>query len=246
MALEYTEEELKEYNKKYLKKYLDPKDYEEGLRRLEQGEPVQYIVGNVDFYGYLLDVNPNVLIPRFETEELVSKTITHLREFENPRIVDIGTGSGCIAIALKKEIPCEMEAVDISKKALEVARSNAEKNEADIRFLEGSLLDPLLGKYDCIISNPPYISYDEEIMDIVLKNEPVLALYAGEEGLACYDIILRECLPYLKEKFLLAFEIGDTQGKRLLEKVELYLPKARAWVEKDMQGRDRFLFVREG
>ncbi len=245
MALEYSEEELKEYNKKYLEKYLDSRDLEEGFRRLEAGEPVQYIVGNVDFYGYLIDVNPSVLIPRFETEELVSKTIGHLREFSHPKIADIGTGSGCIAIALKKEIDCEMEAVDISKKALEVARGNAFKNEADIRFLEGDLLNPLLGKYDCIISNPPYIAYDEEIMDVVRDNEPVLALYAGAQGLACYDIILKNCKPYLKDQFLLAFEIGDTQGKRLLEMVSQNLPGTRAWVEKDMQGRDRFLFVRE-
>ena len=90
----------------YLKKYLKEEDLEQGLERLHRGEPAQYIVGNVDFYGYLLDVNPSVLIPRFETEELVSKTIAHLREFEHPRIADIGTGSGCIAIALKKEIDC--------------------------------------------------------------------------------------------------------------------------------------------
>ena len=229
----------------YLKRYLEPENLEEGLKRLHRGEPAQYIVGNVDFYGYLLDVNPNVLIPRFETEELVSKTIGHLREFHHPRIVDIGTGSGCIAISLKKEIDCDMEAVDISKKALETAYHNATKNDADIRFLEGSLLEPLLGEYDCIISNPPYISYDEEIMEVVSKNEPALALYAGEEGLACYDVILKTCKPYLKEKFLLAFEIGSSQGKRLIEKAHRYLPKARAWVEKDMQGRDRFLFIRE-
>ncbi len=229
----------------YLKKYLKEEDLEQGLERLHRGEPAQYIVGNVDFYGYLLDVNPSVLIPRFETEELVSKTIAHLREFEHPRIADIGTGSGCIAIALKKEIDCDMEAVDISKKALETAEHNASKNEAEIHFLEGSLLEPLSGKYDCIISNPPYISYDEEIMEVVAKNEPALALYAGEEGLACYEVILKTCKPYLKEKFLIAFEIGATQGKRLLEKVNRYLPQTRAWIEKDMQGRDRFLFVRE-
>ena len=215
MSLEYSEREIEAYNRKYLEKYLDPSLLEEGLKRLEQGEPVQYIVGNVDFYGYLLEVNRDVLIPRFETEELVSKTISYLKEFENPRIVDIGTGSGCIAITLKKKIDCEMEAVDISKEALVVAKRNAKKNEADILFREGNLLDPLVGKYDCIISNPPYLSKEEPVMDIVLKNEPSLALFAEEDGLASYDEILKNCATYLNTSFLLAFEIGDTQGETI-------------------------------
>ena len=234
-----------QFEKEYLMKYLPENEWEAAFERLELGEPVQYIIGNVDFYGYILDVNRHVLIPRFETEELISKTITYLSEFTNPRIADIGTGSGCIGITLKKEIECVVEAVDISPHALELARSNAEKNDAEIVFLEGSFLEPLTGKYDCIISNPPYLSYCDNIMEIVARNEPVIALYADEDGLACYDVILRNCKPYLKDKFLIAFEIGADHGDRLLKKANKLLPYNRAWVEKDMQGRDRFLFIRD-
>ena len=98
-------------------------------------------------------------------------------------IVDIGTGSGCIAISLKKNLLCSMDAVDISDKALEVAKENAKKLDADIKFYIGDLLKPLIGKYDVIISNPPYIAEDEEVMEIVKANEPHLALYADNEGL---------------------------------------------------------------
>jgi len=232
-------------DQEYLKKYLPESQWEWGFEQLALGFPVQYIIGNVDFYGYILEVNRFVLIPRFETEELISKTIKHLSDFDKPRIVDIGTGSGCIAITLKKEINCEMEAVDISNKALEVAMKNADNNAAEIVFLEGSFLSPLTAKYDCIISNPPYLSYRDDIMEIVARNEPAIALYADEDGLASYDMILKDCKQYLKEKYLIAFEIGDRHGTRILKIVKKYLPSSRAWIEKDMQGRDRFLFIRE-
>lgn len=232
-------------DKEYLRRYLPEDKLEEGLKRLENGEPVQYIVGNVDFYGYIFEVNRHVLIPRFETEELISKTINYLNVFDNPRIADIGTGSGCIGITLKKEIVCDVEAVDISPSALIVANKNAENNEADITFLEGSFLTPLTGKYDCIISNPPYLSYGDDIMEIVSRNEPAIALYAEADGLACYDAILKDCRNYLNEKYLIAFEIGEDHGDRLLKRAKRYLPNSTSWVEKDMQGRDRFLFVKE-
>lgn len=233
-------------DREYLKRYLPEDKYEEGILRLENGEPVQYIVGNVDFYGYIFEVNRHVLIPRFETEELISKTIGHLRDFSNPRIADIGTGSGCIGITLKLEIDCSVEAVDISPNALEVAKRNAENNKVDIKFLEGSFLSPLTGKYDLIISNPPYLSYGDDIMEIVSRNEPAIALYAEADGLACYDAILKDCKNYLNNKYLIAFEIGEDHGDRLLKKAKRYLPNSTSWVEKDMQGRDRFLFIREG
>ena len=120
----------------YLKKYLPEDKLEEGLKRLEKGEPVQYIVGNVDFYGLIFNVNPCVLIPRFETEELVSKTIEYIKRYFNYpiKVVDLGTGSGCIAVTLKHKLgnSIDMSAVDISKDALEVAKENARNNNADI------------------------------------------------------------------------------------------------------------------
>ena len=149
----------------YLEKYLPKEKLEEGKLRLKKGEPVQYIVGNVDFYGNKINVNKNVLIPRFETEELVEKTINYIKKYFGKKIdiVDLGAGSGCIAITLKKEIDCNMDAVDISSDALSVARENAKINNVDINFYEGDMLKPLNKKYDVIISNPPYISYNEEM-----------------------------------------------------------------------------------
>ena len=178
----------------YLKKYLPSDKLEDGIKRLNNGEPVQYIVGNVDFYGYKINVNKNVLIPRFETEELVFKTINLIKKNlnENIKVLDIGTGSGCISIALKKEIPgLDITAVDISEDALVVAKNNALENNCEINFIKSDLFNNIDDKYDLIISNPPYISYDEQIMDIVKKNEPHLALYAKNNGLYFYEEIIK-------------------------------------------------------
>ena len=187
----------------YLKKYLPSDKLEDGIKRLNNGEPVQYIVGNVDFYGYKINVNKNVLIPRFETEELVFKTINLIKKFfnENIKILDIGTGSGCISIALKKEIPgLDITAVDISEDALVVAKNNALENNCEINFIKSDLFNNIDDKYDLIISNPPYISYDEQIMDIVKKNEPHLALYAKNNGLYFYEEIIKNSSNYLNDK----------------------------------------------
>lgn len=221
-------------------------ELEEGLKRLEQGEPVQYIVGNVDFYGNELDVNKHVLIPRFETEELVSKTVSYIQAYfkKDPVIADIGTGSGAIAITLKKIFPeSSISAVDISKEALEVAKGNAIKNKVDIAFYEGNLLEPLSTKYDVIISNPPYIDKEEDVMEVVKNNEPLIALYAENQGLACYEKILENASNYVKEKFLIAFEIGYLQGQAVREIARKYFPRAKIWIEKDMSLKDRFVFV---
>ena len=229
-----------EYLQKYYKGNID-----DAIKRLESGEPVQYIVGNVDFYKSNFIVNKNVLIPRFETEELVDKTINYIKKYFNKKIdiVDIGTGSGCIAISIKKEIDCNMDAVDISEYALEVAKENAKRNNVDINFYNGNLLEPLNKKYDVIISNPPYISYDEEIMDIVRKNEPNIALYADNNGLKCYEDILKECYKYIKDKCIIAFEMGYLQGNDIKNLVNKYLPNSNILIEKDLQGRDRFIFI---
>lgn len=231
----------------YLKKYLSEDKFDDGLKRLEKGEPVQYIVGNVDFYGLIFNVNPCVLIPRFETEELVSKTIDYIKKYFNYPIkaVDLGTGSGCIAITLKNKLGnnLDMSAVDISKDALEVAKENAINNNVEITFYHGDMLEPLNEKYDVIISNPPYIRKDEEIMNIVRNNEPSIALFADNEGLANYEKILSSAKDYLKERSLLAFEIGFNQADRVVEIAKTYLPKSIIKVEQDMQNRDRFIFI---
>ena len=231
----------------YIKKYLPPeKDLKEALNRLEKGEPVQYIVGDVDFYGNRIKVNKNVLIPRRETEELVEKTMFYIKSIleNNLTILDIGTGSGCIAITLKKKLPLSsIDALDISKEALNVAKENATINEVEINFIESDLFTNIHKKYDCIISNPPYIREDEKIMDIVKNNEPHLALYAKEEGLYFYKEILRNAKKYLHKKSILAFEIGEEQGTAIKELARKYFPRAKILLEKDMQHLDRFLFI---
>ena len=225
----------------YLKKYYQG-DLEEAKKKLAAGLPVQYIVGNVDFYGITLKVNEDVLIPRFETEELVSKVIQYATNFKNPSIVDIGTGSGAIAITLKKKLT-SVTATDISKKALNVAKENALENNASINFKEGNLLEPLTEKYDIVVSNPPYIAYDEEIMDVVKNNEPHLALYAPNNGIYYYEEILKNIKKYLNDKYLIAFEIGESQGKKIQELSKKYLDN-EAIIEKDLSGRDRFAFIK--
>lgn len=230
----------------YLKKYLPSDKLEDGIKRLNNGEPVQYIVGNVDFYGYKINVNKNVLIPRFETEELVFKTINLIKKNlnKNIKVLDIGTGSGCISIALKKEIPgLDITAVDISEDALVVAKNNALENNCEINFIKSDLFNNIDDKYDLIISNPPYISYDEQIMDIVKKNEPHLALYAKNNGLYFYEEIIKNSSNYLNDKNIIAFEIGYLQANEIKKMAHKYYPNANIIIEKDIQEKDRFVFI---
>ncbi len=229
----------------YLEKYLPKNKLKEGIERLQNGEPVQYIVGNVNFYGNEIKVNKNVLIPRFETEELVEYTISYIKKMfkEKINIIDLGTGSGCIAITLKKKINSNVSAIDISKEALEVARENAKKNKVEIDFIQNDMLDNISNKFDVIISNPPYISKNEEIQDIVRKNEPSLALYADNEGLYYYEKIIKQAKKNLKEKFIIAFEIGYMQGDKIKKIAEQNYPKAEVVLKKDLQGKDRFIFI---
>lgn len=232
----------------YIKKYLPESEIEEGLKLLEKGIAPQYIVGNVDFYGNFIKVNANVLIPRFETELLVEKSINYINknfgvDCSNLEILDIGTGSGCIAITLKKELCCMVTACDISIGALEVAKENALKNEVDISIIHSDVFSKVDDKFDVIISNPPYIREDEEIEDIVRNNEPHSALYASDNGLYFYDKILKECSIYLKDKFLICFEIGESQALDIVKMAHKYLKDVIVSVEKDYSNRDRFIFI---
>lgn len=230
----------------YLKKYMEPSKLEEGIEKLKDHIPVQYIVGNVDFYNLNLIVNENVLIPRFETEELVEKTIEYASAFFDKEIsiLDIGTGSGCIALSLKKNLSSSLvDAVDVSTSALGVALENAKRNNLDVNFFTSDIFSNVNKKYDLIISNPPYIAYDEEIMDVVKNNEPHLALYAENQGYYFYEEIIKNASNYLNDKGMLAFEIGQSQGKRIKELVHLYMKQAKVILKKDMQNKDRFIFV---
>ena len=228
----------------YLKRYLPKDKLEAGLKELKKGKPVQYIVGNVDFYDVNLLVNENVLIPRFETETLVEKTINYAKKLTEPLdILDIGTGSGAIAITLAKHLSCHVLATDISEEALEIAKINSKRNNVQIDFKQSDILKNVQGKFDIIISNPPYIAKDEVIDDLVKDNEPHLALYAEEDGLYFYRNILENVKPFLKEKSLIAFEIGMTQSKAITKIAQNYLPHAKIITEKDLTGKDRYIFI---
>ena len=232
--------------KRNLEKYLDKDKLEEGKKLLEKGISPQYIVGNVNFYGNTIKVDNRVLIPRFETELLVEKTIQYIKKyFDNDiSILDIGTGSGCIAISMKKILDCKVVGSDISNDAIEVARLNAKYNNVDIDFVNSDIFSNISGKFDVIISNPPYIREDEEIEDIVKNNEPSIALYASNNGLYFYDKILSECSNYLNAKFLIAFEIGNSQGDDIKRISSKYFDSSiKVVVEKDYSGNDRFLFI---
>ena len=230
----------------YLKKYLPKEKLEEGKLLLNKGVSPQYIVGNVDFYGNIINVDDRVLIPRFETELLVEKTVSYINKLFNKKvkILDMGTGSGCIAISLKKLVDCDMSASDVSCAALDVARENAINNEVDINFINSDIYSNINDRFDCLISNPPYISYDEDIEDIVKDNEPNLALYADDDGIYFYDKILKDCSNYLACKFLIAFEIGYKQGDRIRDLIYKYLGKdINISIEKDYANKDRFVFI---
>ena len=224
----------------YLKKYYKG-NIEDALKRLENGEPVQYIVGDVDFYGYTFKVDKRVLIPRFETEGLVEIALKYLSDGDS--IIDLGTGSGCIAITLKKKLPnSKIDAVDISNDALTLAKDNAKLNNVDINFYLGDMLCTNK-KYDCIISNPPYIAYDEEVMDIVKNNEPNNALYADNNGLYFYEEILKKANTYLNDKYYIFFEIGYNQGESIKEIALKYLD-CTVEIKKDLQGFDRYVIIK--
>ena len=228
----------------YLKKYYKG-NIEEAIKQLENGIPVQYIVGNVDFYGLNIKVNKDVLIPRFETEELVEKTINYINKYFNKKvdIIDLGTGSGCISIALKKNIDSNIDAIDISENALKVAKENALNNNVDINFICRDMVQPSDKLYDVIISNPPYLRDESEVEEIVRNNEPDLALYASDDGMYFYKEILNNYKNNLKDKFIIAFELGYNQADYLKEYAKKIYPNSDVIIDYDLTGYKRFLFI---
>ena len=236
---------VRESDINYLKKYYKG-DISSAISRLENGEAVQYIVGNVNFYGYELKVDKRVLIPRRETEELVEEVIKKSKNFFNPKIVDVGTGSAAIAIALSKELSLPIYASDISKEALAVAMENKILTDSDVTFYLGDMLEPFIKeniKLDIIVSNPPYIKEDEKVEEIVKNNEPSIALYAKNNGLEYYDSILKDAHKVLNDKFLIAFEIGCNQAMDIENLVNKYFNNVKVEIKKDLSGNDRMLFV---
>ena len=221
-----------------------PQNINEILKKLESHYPVQYLIGNVEFLNTIINVDERVLIPRFETELLVEKTIQKLKKMklENPNILELGTGSGCISIALKKNIDCRVSAVDISEDAIQVARENATLNKVSIDFKVQDMLNINYEGYDLIISNPPYVSETEPVGKET-QYEPQNALFAKEKGLFFYQEIIKKISELSTKPKLIAFEIGMTQGNELLEFSKKHLSTMTSSIEKDLTGRDRYLFI---
>ena len=190
--------------------------------------PIEYILGYTYFYGNKIKVNENVLIPRDETEDLVEKALNFIKEEDN--VLDLCTGSGAIAISLKKELKnINVFASDISKGALNVAKENSKANDCEIKFVEGDLLEPFIAsnmKFDVIVSNPPYISRDYVVNNIV-KHEPSIALFADNNGLKNYEIIIKNLDKVLNKNGVILLEIGYDQKEAILKicKIEESVPK---------------------
>ena len=210
--------------------------------------PVPYLIGYVYFYGYKFIVDDRVLIPRFETEELVANVLIYYDEvFEGKKVklVDVGTGSGCLSISLTKEEPnFETYATDISFDALEVAKINASNIGANVTFMQGDMLIPLEGmKFDILVSNPPYIPTDEVVDEIILNNEPNIALFGGNDGLKFYEIILSNANKILNPRSIIAFEHAYDKAEQIRNIGKKYFPSADIFTLKDMQNKDRMTFI---
>lgn len=227
--------------------------YEEGMKRLLNKEPLGHVLGFEWFYGYRFQVNGDVLIPRPETEELVANVLAYYDEmFDGQDVVaaDIGTGSGAIAISLQKEeAHLKMYASDISEKAIKVAQSNAQALEADVTFLVGDMLQPLIErgiKLDILISNPPYIPSEEVMEESVVNFEPHVALFGGSDGLKFYRMIFENAHKVLNEKAFLAFEMGYNQAEALTALAQEYFQGSKIEVIRDLSGKNRMLFIKVG
>ena len=209
-------------------KMNDNVDNEERLmdlinKYIKDNIPVQYLLNTAYFYGNKFYVNESVLIPRFDTEVLVEKAISLIKDRNKKlRIVDIGCGSGIIAISIKLNCDVIVDAIDISKEALEVVKKNAKDLNADICFIKNDLLDKIDTKYDMIISNPPYIDDNEYVADIVKANEPKIALYSEDGGLYHYKRIIDSSLHNLNDDGILLFEIPDNKCDAIIAYASKY------------------------
>ena len=220
----------------YLKRYLDK-------------EPLYYILGKAPFYKREFTVNNNVLIPRNETEELVYLTLNKIKEKKiiNPRIIDVGSGSGCISITLDKEIKDSfVTGVDISLEALKVAKTNNEELKANVNFYQSDCLKNVVKnkeKYDVLVSNPPYIDKEQFVEESVLKYEPHLALFAENKGLAIYEKIFLDLDLVLNENGFAFFEISPGLNDGLIKLINKRLPTYKYDFIFDINNFLRFLYL---
>ena len=221
---------------------------EEIYKKLAAHIPAQYIIGHAEFFGMQLKVDERVLIPRPETEELVELILTENPE-KNLKVLDIGTGSGAIALALAKNRPdWSVAAADISQDALDLSLENANAQNLNLSFIKSDCFSEISSKYDIIVSNPPYISREEqeEVGLNVLHSEPHLALFADEDGLAIYRRIAEDSKDYLNDGGKIYLEIGYKQGQNVPALFMENLPEKRVRTLKDQFGQDRMVVIDDG
>ena len=221
---------------------------EEIFKKLANHIPAQYIIGHAEFFGMQLKVDERVLIPRPETEELVELILAENLK-DNLKVLDIGTGSGAIALALAKNRPdWSVTAADISQDALELATENANAQNLNLSFIKSDCFSEISAKYDIIVSNPPYISREdqEEVGLNVLHSEPHLALFADEDGLAIYRRIAEDSKDYLNDGGKIYLEIGYKQGQSVPALFMENLPEKRVRTLKDQFGQDRMVVIDDG
>ena len=221
---------------------------EEIYKKLAEHVPAQYIIGHAEFFGMQLKVDERVLIPRPETEELVDLILTENPE-KNLKVLDIGTGSGAIALALAKNRPVwSVAAADISQDALDLSLENANAQNLNLSFIKSDCFSEISSKYDIIVSNPPYISREdqEEVGLNVLHSEPHLALFADEDGLAIYRRIAEDSKGYLNDGGKIYLEIGYKQGQSVPALFTENFPEKRVRTLKDQFGQDRMVVIDDG
>lgn len=199
--------------------------FNECLTRRLNNEPIQYITNRAYFMGYEFYVDNSVLIPRFDTEVLVDTLIKKTNDnFFNPKILDLCTGSGCIAISIAKLFKAKVYASDVSDDALQVAKKNAEVLAADVNFIKSDLFNQIYDKFDIIVSNPPYITSQQMtgLEEQVIKYEPSLALCGGHDGLDFYREIIKDSIYHLNKNGLIFFEVGFNQSDDVIKILEKY------------------------
>ena len=207
-------------------------------------------MGYETFFGHKFIVNDDVLIPRFETEELVANVLsTYDDVFDGApgKVVDVGTGSGAIGVTLAVEEPnMEVTVTELSEAALEVAKQNASNLGANVTFYQGDMLQPLIErglKFDILVSNPPYIPLTEDVDPLVKDNEPHLALFGGEDGLKFYRQILKDAHKVVNEKNIIAFEHAYNHKEAMAELVKQHFPNSKFETLKDLNGKDRMTII---
>ncbi len=224
------------------------KTYQKLEKKLQKQIPIQYITKEAYFYGRKFYVNKYTLIPRPETETLVEDTNKLINKYfpkKDIHILDIGTGTGIIAITLNKLNPAsKIVATDISQNALKVAQKNQKFHNTNIQFVKTDLYQKINQKFDVIISNPPYIEENSPaIEENVKKNEPHLALFGGKDGLDYYRNILKNIKKIIKEDHIIAFEIGENQGKKIEKIIKKELPNDEIIIKKDYNNFDRYVYA---